>query len=502
MARTLIQQKRFQGISYADKEGGRSSFLFARSMDYRSNPGTLKILPKTLKVSGSVVADLIMDGDRQSTDAYFYGDAGNIYKRTSGEVWTNEHTTSSSQGNGIKYFGEDSFLYYTGDTVIGRYGPFGGTKTWVDDFLGSEGGVPLNTACLDLESDSSHYATAPDHSSLSITGDITIEICVKMESLPAAAAQMVLVSKWNEQSDERSYKFDLAAVDAVFGDGGDGALTISSNTTQAPTDASCTGTAAAYALSATNASFATGDKILIYQSQGTGAGKWERNEISSYTAGTITTTDALTNTYTSGAQVIVIPEYSSITVDAGKTWTAKAWGGSVGGILVYLCSGTLTMNGDISANGKGFRGGAGTTSVNTTGYQGEGQSGTGSQSTSANGMGGGGSVGIANEAAGGGGGGGNSASGSTGTAGENSRDTPGTGGGTGGTADLTTMVFGGGGGGSGVGDGISSARNGGAEESHLTAYLYQTPVLGLTDKVLASVSTVPDAPSVETENLS
>ena len=81
-----------------------------------------------------------------------------------------ERTIVDSSGNGMAYFGEDSYLYYTSDKVIGRYGPFGGTKTFADDFLGAEGGVPLNTASIDFESSSSMYATAADSASLSITG--------------------------------------------------------------------------------------------------------------------------------------------------------------------------------------------------------------------------------------------------------------------------------------------------------------------------------------------
>ena len=230
MARQIIPQSRFQGLAYSDKEGIKSSYKWAQSVDYRTDPTKLLILPKTAKVSGTVVTDLIMDGDRQSTDFYSYGDSGNIYKRTSAEVWSNLHTVPDSHANGMKYYGEDGYLYYTSDTVIGRYGPFGGTKNFTDDFLGSEGGVPLNTSCLDFEATSSMYATAPDDATLSITGDITLEGCWKMESLPAAAAQMVLISKWDKNSDERSYKFDLAGISGYFGDGSDGALTISTST--------------------------------------------------------------------------------------------------------------------------------------------------------------------------------------------------------------------------------------------------------------------------------
>src|SRR3990172_7970335 len=219
MGRTLFSQSRFSGLSYSEKEGFTSSVLFARSADFRSDPTKIKILPRTEKVSGSIVTDLIMDGDRQGTDTYLYGDAGGIYQRTSAESWSKLRTASSSTGNGMKYFGEDSYLYYTGDKVIGRYGPFGGTKTFVDDFLGAEGGVPLNTHSLDLEAGSSQYATAADSASLSITGDISIEINKKFESLPTAGNEMVLVSKWNENSDERSYKLTVYAISGFFGDG-------------------------------------------------------------------------------------------------------------------------------------------------------------------------------------------------------------------------------------------------------------------------------------------
>jgi hypothetical protein len=492
MSKRIIPQSRFSGgIAYSDKEGLKSSYKWAQSVDYRSDPTKLLILPRTAKVSGTVVTDLIMDGDQyDSTDSYFYGDAGHIYKRTSAEVWSDLHTVPDSHGNGMKYYGEDKYFYYTSDTVIGRYGPMGGTKIFVDDFLGAEGGVPLNTHSLDLEADSSMYATAADSASLSITSDITIEGCFEMESLPAAAAQMVLVSKWDKNSDERSYKFDLAAVDAVFGDGGGGALTISTDTTQAPTDSACTGTAAAYSLTATNASFAVDDKILIHQSRGTGAGAWERNEIASYTAGTITVKNALKNTYISGAQVLVLPEYTNVTVNSGKTWTAKAWDGTVGGILAFLANGTVTITGTISANGTGFRKGAVSTTSGVDGNQGEGTAGAGTSTGVANGNGGGGGgygvLGHGSE--GGGGGGGNGTVGSNGTHGTEVSWPPGGVGGTGGevsgSADLTTITFGGGGGGGGGLNGIDGGGDGG--DGGGIVFFYGATVAEITGSITAN----------------
>ena len=213
-----------------------------------------------------------------------------------------------------------------------------------------------------------------------------------------------------------------ASATSAFGDGSDGALTISADTTDAPIDSVCTGTSGASTLSATNASFAAGQIILIHQTQGTGAGTWQKNKITAYIAGTITLETALNTTYTTGAQVLVMKQYTNVTIDSAKTLTAKAWNGTVGGIISFLSNGTLTVTGTITATGKGFRLGLGDDGTRN-GRQGEGETGNPqAESQSANGSGGGGGIG-------------------------------GSGGGTGGTAYQTIaaltsrFVFGGGGGG-------------------------------------------------------
>lgn len=258
-----------------------------------------------------------------------------------------------------------------------------------------------------------------------------------------------------------------------FGSSGDGVLTVSSNTTDAPIDSSCSGNADSNSLSATNASFAADQIILIHQSRGTGAGNWELNKISSYVAGTITTVSALINTYAdsgaSQAQVLVVEQHSEITVNSGITLTVKAWDGSVGGIVAYLANTSFTNNGSIVGNGAngtnteshaepgnqgGFRGGM--THEAEVGGQGEGTSGDrDTQSASANGNGGGGG---ANSGGGSGAGGGNGTAGETGSSGSSAGGT------IAGATDLTTMVFGGGGGGGGDTDGGNqgSGANGGA----------------------------------------
>lgn len=454
------------GISDFDSESGGipNSYAFGRSVDTRSNPRTLSILPRTVKESGTVIQDLPLWAESYSTDIYFYGNVGKIYKRTSTPVYSLLRTVSNSHGNGLVYSAEDNFLYYTQDKAIGRYGPLNSASpTFTDDFLGAQGGVPLNTNSLDLESSSSQYASRADTTSLSITGNIAIEAQIKPESLPTVGNTMVFASKWDESGTTRSYKFDMAAVSGYFGDGSDSSLTISADTTEAPIDSAATATSGSTSISATNASFTAGQQIFLHQTQGTGVGTWQRLTIQGYTAGTITTIETITANYVTGAQVRVLKQYTDVTINSGKTYTAKAWNGTVGGILAFLASGTVTVTGNITASGKGFRGGAGASSANTYGVQGESVSGTGTAITSANSSAGGGGAGFANQGGGGGGGAGHSTVGTAGSYGENPPLIGGDAGTTSAdTADLTTMIFGSGGGGGGVGDGVITPGDGGA----------------------------------------
>ena len=346
------------GIADYDKEALPNSVSFLRRIDYRSDPRKWVLLPGATKESGSTILDLPKWGERVSDTTYVYGEDGYIYSRTLAGAVASLRQVSGSSGNGLCYFGEDDFLYYTTDTTIGRYGRMSSSPAFVDDFLGAEGGIPLNTSSMDFEAASSMSADAADSATLSITTDLSLEGHYKFESLPTVGNQMALIAKWEAQNNDRSYKMALACVSGFFGDGSDGALTIAADTTQAPTDSACTGTAAAYELTATNAAFAADQRVLIHQTQGTGAGTYQFNSISSYTAGTITLEDALNATYTTGAQVIVMPQYSGVTVSTGKTWTAKLWNDTTGGILAALCNGIITVTGAITASARGFAGGA------------------------------------------------------------------------------------------------------------------------------------------------
>lgn len=394
-----------------------------------------------------------------SLATFVYGDTGNIYKRFSDAATVFMRTVPNSHGNGMAYYGEDDFLYYIADHTIGRYGPISsGQPTFTDDYLTAQGGVPTNTnSTLLVAADSQYWAKGTPTSALKVTSDIALEAFVKPTTLPAVGSSMTVMGLWGEASNHRGYKLDIFGISAVFGSGSDSSLTISTNTIDSPIDSACSGTINTNQLFANNASFAVGQKILILQMQGTGAGTKQQTTIQAYdsTNHIITTIDALNFSYNSSgnntAQVLVQKQYTNVTINASVTLTAKAWNGTVGGVLGILASGTFTNNGALVADGCGFRGGATTTSASGQAFQGEGTGGPGIQSNVANGNGGGGggNGGSGSVKSNAGGSGGNSATGTQGTA-STSGVAGGQAGQVAGATDLSSITMGGAGGAGGA----------------------------------------------------
>lgn len=69
-------------------------------------------------------------------------------------------------------------------------------------------GLISNTHSIDLEAGSLQYLSAADNTHLSITGDLTIELWVKLESSPGAGSSYDLVTKYESTGDQRSYNLD------------------------------------------------------------------------------------------------------------------------------------------------------------------------------------------------------------------------------------------------------------------------------------------------------
>jgi uncharacterized repeat protein (TIGR01451 family) len=128
---------------------------------------------------------------------------------------------------------------------------------------------------------------------------------------------------------------------------------------------------------------AAGDVILIYQARGASintidtptygditdygnAGNYEFQSVASVAGNVITlapissgsscTAGAIRRSYSIGAQVIRVPQYASLTINAGASVITNAWNGDTGGALAIRVQNTLTVNGTVSASGLGFRG--------------------------------------------------------------------------------------------------------------------------------------------------
>jgi Bacterial Ig-like domain/Bacterial TSP3 repeat len=213
-------------------------------------------------------------------------------------------------------------------------------------------------------------------------------------------------------------------------------------------------------------------------------GAFELARVQTASATSLTLVEPLTANYAAQTtQVVAVPEFTNVTVPASATLTATAWNGARGGVLAFLASGTVTVNGSINANATGFRGGVRNT--NTDGLFGcteldssaadfdNAGKGEGlvlaaygpsfrARGNIANGAGGG----VCHNSGGGGGGhrvvggiGGNSLSNLPGSAGDGNRAVGGLGGAPVAYDLLTHLVFGGGG---GAGHGNEGANSSGA----------------------------------------
>ncbi len=66
-------------------------------------------------------------------------------------------------------------------------------------------------------------------------------------------------------------------------------------------------------------------------------------------------------------QIVRVPRYNALTINAGGELTTDAWNGSIAGVLAVEVNGLTTINGSVTATGLGFRGG---TAANNSNYGG------------------------------------------------------------------------------------------------------------------------------------
>ncbi|MEL7532175.1 MAG: hypothetical protein AAFN10_12735, partial [Bacteroidota bacterium] len=175
--------------------------------------------------------------------------------------------------------------------------------------------------------------------------------------------------------------------------GKDGALSISSDTTlntysKVVADASIGDTQIFVMNVSELTGIAPGDLIMIIQMQGasinsTNTRSWGEitslNNAGNYEMAYVLGVDSLnhyiqicsplTKNYNTAAnvQVVRIPQFTNLSIQAGAQVIAKKWNGITGGIVAIQASNTITVDGEIDAEAAGFRGGLRDNSTTTNG---------------------------------------------------------------------------------------------------------------------------------------
>lgn len=88
------------------------------------------------------------------------------------------------------------------------------------------------------------------------------------------------------------------------------------------------------------------------------AGNYEFATITSIAGSTITFANPIIRTYSPSdfVQLVKVPTYTNVVING--LLTCLPWNGTIGGILVFEASGTITLNANIDVSGNGFLGGA------------------------------------------------------------------------------------------------------------------------------------------------
>jgi hypothetical protein len=127
-----------------------------------------------------------------------------------------------------------------------------------------------------------------------------------------------------------------------------------------------------------SAALSQGDLLLIIQMAGAtinatdtpaygtvtalgSAGRYEFAGVEAVSGTQITLACGLKNSYSGAAgnaQVIRVPQYTTLTIASGASITAPAWNGTTGGVVAVHAETTLRLDGQIDVSAKGFRGGA------------------------------------------------------------------------------------------------------------------------------------------------
>ena len=125
--------KWYGGLADSKYLGIEGSFAAGLGLDIHSKPGLLQAQQALKKDSGSTVVDLILAGLTTSNgSSYFFGDAGKIYKRTSGGTWSVLTTITNTPTILGAAEHSDGYIYFTYSNKVGRLllSTDGVTESW------------------------------------------------------------------------------------------------------------------------------------------------------------------------------------------------------------------------------------------------------------------------------------------------------------------------------------------------------------------------------------
>lgn len=100
-----------------------------------------------------------------------------------------------------------------------------------------------------------------------------------------------------------------------------------------------------------------GDTIRVDDAN---VGRFATARVEAMSGSTITLTAPLERAWEATVtQVVFVPQYENLTIEAGGVIEPLPWDGQVGGVVALAVRGTLTNEGRVHADGRGFRGGRG-----------------------------------------------------------------------------------------------------------------------------------------------
>ena len=129
MAKQLwVTDRFFGGLSEAQKEGPKGSFLYGDRLDIHSDLSSVTAGVKTTKDSSTTVTDLPkwIEHDAVNDKTYAYGDTGNFYVESAG-TWSALTAASTAVGQGMKIWND--YVYLRKTSALARYGPLSGSPS-------------------------------------------------------------------------------------------------------------------------------------------------------------------------------------------------------------------------------------------------------------------------------------------------------------------------------------------------------------------------------------